>query len=408
MWIELSEFNLKLLIPLIFPVFKRIQDLTKKAYVTNDNQLFKAIRYFTSYTFSFICLIIIYLRTRETKNNKTDDQKDDDHKLLDTIENSRTLSQTQTFRTMSNQIDELKLNISKKNKIKSFLFLALLCLIGFFCYFYRYLFENNEYRVAKQSIGILFDIAGYIILSYLILKQKLYKHSYVSSGIIAFILLILFILSIFHMKREYIFFSFLYYFFYSLSFVTYDILKKKYMNIFFNTPYFMMLVIGITDVVLVLIYDLIVYLVDSDKEGIIKGFQNNITNAEDFFLFFLDILLQFIWNLGIWMTIYYLTPCHYFISEYISEYIYYLQSASEAKDGDEFYSTVNVVIFSISYFINFCCCLIFNEVVILNFCGMDYNTKKRIKERTKIDIRNTSIEFNIIEDETERDSVNSA
>ena len=108
------------------------------------------------------------------------------------------------------------------------------------------------------------------------------------------------------------------------------------------------------------------------------------------------------------MTIYYLTPCHYFISEYISEYIYYLQSASEAKDGDEFYSTVNVVIFSISYFINFCCCLIFNEVVILNFCGMDYNTKKRIKERTKIDIRNTSIEFNIIEDETERDSVNSA
>ena len=288
MWIELSEFNLKLLIPLIFPVFKRIQDLTKKAYVTNDNQLFKAIRYFTSYTFSFICLIIIYLRTRETKNNKTDDQKDDDHKLLDTIENSRTLSQTQTFRTMSNQIDELKLNISKKNKIKSFLFLALLCLIGFFCYFYRYLFENDEYRVAKQSIGILFDIAGYIILSYFILKQKLYKHSYVSSGIIAFILLILFILSIFHMKREYIFFSFLYYFFYSLSFVTYDILKKKYMNIFFNTPYFMMLVIGITDVVLVLIYDLIVYLVDSDKEGIIKGFQNNITNAGDFFLFFLD------------------------------------------------------------------------------------------------------------------------
>ncbi len=403
MWIELSEFNLKLFLPLIFPLFRRIQDITKSKYIKEENQLFKTFRYFSSYLFSFIFLIIIYVRTRRRKKEKEIDN------LLKDINQTLSLDLAQTSKSFSNQIDELTNRNEKKKKLKSFLFLILLCAIGFFCYFYRYLFEKDEYLMAKQSIGILFNIAGYIILSYFILKQKLYRHSYVSSGIIAFILLILSIISILYIDdTSTIFESLLYYFFYSFSFVTYDILKKKYMNIFFNTPYFMMLVIGITDVVLVLIYDLIVYLVDSDKEGIIKGFQNNITNAGDFFLFFLDILLQFIWNLGIWITIYYLTPCHYFISEYISEYIYYLQSASEAKDGDEFYSTVNVVIFSISYFINFCCCLIFNEVVILNFCGMDYNTKKRIKERTKIDIRNTSIEFNIIEDETERDSVNSA
>jgi hypothetical protein len=39
MLIELSEFNLKLLIPLIFPIFKRIEDYSKKAYLKNENQL---------------------------------------------------------------------------------------------------------------------------------------------------------------------------------------------------------------------------------------------------------------------------------------------------------------------------------------------------------------------------------
>ena len=52
------------------------------------------------------------------------------------------------------------------------------------------------------------------------------------------------------------------------------------------------------------------------------------------------------------------------------------------KDSnEEFYRTINIVIFSIAYFINFFCCLVFNEVIILNFWGLDYNTNKRINER---------------------------
>ena len=370
MWIELSEFNLKLFLPLIFPLFRRIQDITKSKYIKEENQLFKTFRYFSSHLFSFIFLIIIYVRTRRRKKEKEIDN------LLKDINQTLSLDLTQTSKSFSNQIDELTNRNEKKKKLKSFLFLILLCAIGFFCYFYRYLFEKDEYLMAKQSIGILFNIAGYIILSYFILKQKLYRHSYVSSGIIAFILLILSIISILYIDDTYI---------------------------FFNTPYFMMLVIGITNAILVLIYDLILYLVDKSNESILKGFLNNITSIGDFFIFFLDLIIQFGWNLGIWMTIYYLTPCHYFISEYISEYIYYLENAFK-KDKKDFYSPINITIFSISYFINFCCCLIFNEVVILNFCGMDYNTKKRIKERTKIDIRNTSIDINSIETEEDKNS----
>ena len=59
MWIELSEFNLKLFIPLIFPLFRRIQDITKSKYIKEENQLFKTFRYFSSYLFSFIFLILL-------------------------------------------------------------------------------------------------------------------------------------------------------------------------------------------------------------------------------------------------------------------------------------------------------------------------------------------------------------
>ena len=376
MKVELSEFNFKLFIPLIFPIFKRIGDFTKKSYMIKDHQLFKTFRYFLSYILFFIFLLIIYFRTRAKKEEKNIKQIKDGQETLEKLPTiaSRTFS-------ISNTIDELKVKYDKKNKYKSLLFLGLLCLMGLFCYFFRFIFEQDEYKIAKQSIGIFFDIALYIILSYLILKQKLYKHNFISSGIIAFVLLILFIISAFYIEGKAIFHSFIYYFFYSLSFVLYDILKKKYMTLFFNTPYFMMLVIGAVNIILVLIYDTFAYNFNPEISGVIIGLKVNINSVGSFFKFCLDIIVEFIWNLGIWLTIYYLTPCHYFISEYISEYVYYILSAIESNEG--FYSTANIVIFSISYFINFLCCLVFNEVIILNFFGLDYNTSKRIKERIK-------------------------
>ena len=51
----------------------------------------------------------------------------------------------------------------------------------------------------------------------------------------------------------------------------------------------------------------------------------------------------------------------------------------------KFYSTVNVIFFSIAYLINIFCTLVFNEVLILNFCKLDFNTKKRIEERMNTD-----------------------
>ena len=155
------------------------------------------------------------------------------------------------------------------------------------------------------------------------------------------------------------------------------------MNISFNTPYFIMLIIGIVNTIILLIFDVIAYFAKPEISGIIIGLIDNIISVGDAFAFILDLILRFIWNLGLFLTIYYFSPCHTFIPEYISDFVSYVENVK--KGENDFYSNTNAVIFIIGYIINFCFILVFNEVVILNICDLDYNTKKRIRKREKKD-----------------------
>ena len=83
--------------------------------------------------------------------------------------------------------------------------------------------------------------------------------------------------------------------------------------------------------------------------------------------------------------------------------IYFRIYLNAFNSNDEFYSAVNIAIFSIAFFINFFCCLVFNEVIILNFCGLDYNTKKRIEERVSKDFTE-SLSKEILEIEDDFDN----
>ena len=368
--IEFSELNIKLLVILIFPVFNTIELYSKKLYLTDDNLLFMPFRHYISYIFSFIILLIAY-----QKNKSLSPELDEEDE-----ENNKYLSMNNK---LANEIPRIIEKRDKTRKIKSLKFLIALSIINLWCYLYIFIFSDIKYEFAKQSIGVFFDIGFYTLLSFLILKQKLYKHHFFSLIVIAVLLLALFIISIFYMDKNKIFQSCIYYCFYSFSFSLFDVLGKKYFNESYNTPYFMLTVVGSINAIVLLIYDILAYYFNRNISGVIIGFQKNIKNALNFFGFILDLILGLFWNMGIWLTIYYFTPCHFFICEYISEYIIYLMNANDSNE--KFYSTNNIVIYSIVYFINIFCCLVFNEVIILNFCNLDYNTKKRIKERMRID-----------------------
>ena len=370
MWIEFSEFNIKLLIPLIFPIFKRLGDLTRKIY-NGTNPLFKTFRYFLCYSLSFIPLLIIKYRSKNPKKKKEDANIEAENNKEDNLT------------SLAGTIEENRKKFDKMEKIKSILFLIMLSIIGFNSYYFSYLMTGKSYTYTQQSLGIIFFILTYIVLSKLILKQKYYKHSWISAGIITFILISLFIITIPCLDIEDFYPNVLIDILISLGFGLFNTLGKYYMNKFYNSPYFLMFVIGIFTSTILLILDLFIYSLDLNPEiGIIRGFKADISNISNFFIFLLDIIIEWIWINGIWLTIYYFSPFHYFISEYIAEYIYYLQKINDSK----FYSTHNIIIFSISFFINLFFILVFNEVIILNFCRLDYNTSKRIKEREINDI----------------------
>ena len=368
--IEFSELNIKLLVILIFPAFNTIEFYSKKLYLTDDNLLFMPFRHYISYIFSFIILLIVY-----QKNKSLSPELDEEDE-----ENNKYLSMNNK---LANEIPRIIEKRDKTRKIKSLMFLITLSIINLWCYLYIFIFSDIKYEFAKQSIGVFFDIGFYTLLSFFILKQKLYKHHFFSLIVIAVLLLALFIISIFYMDKNKIFHSCIYYCFYSFNFSLWDVLGKKYFNESYNTPYFMLTVVGSINAIVLLIYDIFAYYFNRNISGVIIGFQKNIKNALNFFGFILDLILGLFWNMGIWLTIYYFTPCHFFICEYISEYIIYLMNANDSNE--KFYSTNNIVIYSIVYFINIFCCLVFNEVIILNFCNLDYNSKKRIKERMRID-----------------------
>ena len=63
-------------------------------------------------------------------------------------------------------------------------------------------------------------------------------------------------------------------------------------------------------------------------------------------------------------------------------------------------------IFSVVFFINLICSLIFNEIIILKFCNLEYYTKKYIKDRAKIDVSSLFMKDDLIDIENELTDIN--
>ena len=383
MWIEFSDLDPKLLFLLIFPVFKRIQDVTKKFCFTSDNFMFQTFRYFLNYTFAFIPLLILKCRTKNEKEITEEEKKIKE-------ENEKIKNKLLPSPTIVSKNKEIK-----KRKYFSILYFGLVCFFGISFYMFRKYFEKQEHKDVTQTIGIFFEIFSFVVLSYLLLKQKLFKHHFIFIGIMATILLISFCISIPYIKKGYILKSIGYYFVYSILFALFAIVGKSYMLKFYENPYFFLLTMGIINSTLLLIYDAFAYFFGGEKRdkisGIIIGFQDNFHSVGDVFKLILELFVQSLTSFGMWLTIYYFTPCHYFISEYIAEYILFIVTAVNNYGDKDLYSTANIVIYSIVSFINIFCALFFNEVLILNICNLDYNTKKRITERMQLEEKSYDI-----------------
>ena len=370
-------FNSQLLILLIFPIFKQIDSIVKNIYLQKDNTLFKIFRMFLSYEFSIIFLIISKYKNKSRKKEMESKFFEETDKIL---ENNNENEQI--------EIEFKKLN--RKKNINSIFFLIVLSLINVGSYFYNYYVGDNNIKFSRNTIGIIFEIIIYFALIFL--KQRFYKHHFLVCIIMFVSLIGLFINYLFQLEVKNDFITIFWYFIiYTLLYGLFNVLIKLYFNIFFGSIYYILLFIGTFVCFFMLFYDIIAFYKNQDLSGVIIGFKNNINIAGNFFLFLFDLVLQFIFNVGILLTIYIYSPFHFITSEFISELLKYYISTFEFYQFDKkgnydfIYSTVNIIVFSIVFFINLICSLIFNEIIILKFFGLEYYTKKFINKRGRLE-----------------------
>ena len=393
MLIGFSKVNSKLLILAIFPLIDPIRKIfdEKREDKSNDNNFFKLFRFYLSYVLSIIFIIIIKFREKDEKRNKIINKLKTINFTKNKDEKVEAKSDGQSW---INPQDKVKSDLKKERVAKKVMYIgfliAILLILNIFNIIFRDIFSDEGWNfilhIGKQSFGVFFEIIFFITLSIYAMKYKIYRHHFVSL-IVILLNLILLTISFIICFPDCTIQTIIYYFFYSFLFCLYCILGKKYLNLFSNSPYNIMLSIGIVSIIILFIFDIIMFsLFDNNdnyinKYGIILGFKK-MTNILSIYVFIFDVICNFFSNIGLWLTIYYYSPFHYIISESMSEYLFILYDFIIFKRD---YKFSDIILYTIIYIINFTFFLIFNEIIILKFCGLNYNIKENIEEREIID-----------------------
>ncbi len=383
MYIECEKMKYHLLFLVVFPIFNLIQIMTTSRLLNSkykDNHFLQIFRFHLGHTLSGILLLVIRYRLKEThkrKSNKSISINDDDSNNPSWI----------------NPLNILQKDLIKKNRIKHIRYIIILvsvCLaFNIFEIISKTIFNEIKYIYSlvfgKQCIGVFFYIFYFIFFSILLLKIKIYKHHFISLIIICInlILIVISCISYFGLVTIYATVHFFIYCFLSSFFY---ISGKKYLNLYSNSAYDIMFYVGSICAGIFFLYDIIAFLIDGNEDsifhGIIKGFINN-CSLSFILIFLLDTILYFASNVGIWLTIYYNSPFHLIISISLAEYLYF--TFDWLFNSNSNYKKKDIILYSISYTINLFFFLVFNEIIILNFCGLSYNIKTNIQKREEID-----------------------
>ena len=361
--IEFHISDYKLIFVFIFPICEILNTKIRKKYLETYYEFFLIFSTYLSYLFSFIFLIIIKVRIRNQKLGI---------KIKEAGESMNTRgSESQGIINI-----EIKKDINKQT-IKNLIYIIVLSGINMcFSHF------NYESYHDKRTIGLSYKIAIFFLLSFIILRYKYSMFHYVTFGLNIVTLIIKYTITIaITDSGEYVGKHIWFYLIYALSFCLFYTLGKHYMDNYYKTPYFILFFIGIIICIILIIVAVIQYLAGYESD-IFLGFQNNVNGIENIFWFIGEILTQFGMYLGLWITVYYFTPTHTIISENIMEIIYYIV---DFKDNEFLWEEkkvdLNIYLYPFIHIINLICSLIFNEIIILNFCGLDVHTKVRINER---------------------------
>ena len=353
--ITFGKINKKFFIPviggLVGMTYKFIMTLNPKFITASKNPFIISIYKVIGMIFDFIPYLIIKYRSKKINSNIIE------------------------YKSKLNTLESVHNNVFKKTRTKK----------------YGLILVSTIFDVL-QTLSILifctksvynlwmFDILFISLFSYWILKTKFFKHQYLSIIIIIILGLVLNILTYFKSDTNNkidpvaILMKFLSEIFLSLTMV----ISKYNMEKNYCSPYEICIWEGLIELILYIIFLLIINKLELTIADVKypDNFWELINNYDinDFWLCLLIVFVNAIYNLFIFLTCNYFTPCHVLIISMIHDFYFYLKINENWK--------LNIIGFFILLLILFMF-LIFIEIIEINIFNISYNTKKNIELRSR-------------------------
>ena len=328
-------------------------------------KFFNMYIYTLSNLFSFFCIIIIKKRT-----NRYSLYINDTNETINKSISSKELEYIYTG----------DIPINKKKLFKRTYIITVCDFSAQYIVFLLYIIVNDDEKLEinkRLDIFCIFNILFQYLFSKMILKTKYYKHHYLSFAINIFCLIILgsYELTQIELKLTIIIYIVIRIFskiIYSLE----DVVGKRALIEEFLSPYSLLAYIGIYELIILLIFSFPFFFIKRGERIIFSCMEKFLDNFVKILLFFILMILNFTYNILIWIIIDRFSPNDYAMAMVIEGITDKILSLILKK-------AVKIWLFSIQtiiYFILVFGICIHSEIIIINKFGLNENTKKRFAQ----------------------------
>ena len=411
-----SELNRNHFLFLSYFIISIIREIVNK-YITSTKDVVHTFHRYYIYSLSdflsIIPVIIIKLRVKGISKNKSKQDNGNINKK-NSQENLTKNSRENTGE--SSTIEYIYTDINNENNTKRsksrFKFIILTSIFEFLGLYSNVTFDiivPKDYVVKKEQTNsfILFNIISKYALSILILNSPVYRHHYLSLVINLICLIGLIISDIHFIDNDKIYF---YALMKIISIILYsfeDAYAKILLSFDSYSPYLYLLYRGICVNILAFLYSFVFIFVKikddkGNKSCVFTRFWKIYDNKLNILLYLIIFFLSYLENLNIFLIIDKFSLIHFAVASIIENLAALLISI--------IYNGFNKLEFFIKipiFFILIVSALVYNEVIILNFCGLQKYTRlflqKIARKETNQSILNNINDNNYI---LEREMIN--
>ena len=406
-----SELNRNHFLFLSYFIITIIKEIDNR-YITKTGDLIETFNKYYFYTlsdfFSIIPFIIIKVRSKGISKNKSEQENIGINQTFSKENLEEDLKENNAEQPKNIELIYVDNNIEKemKRSRRIFKFIIIVSIFDFLAIYsnvtFSIILKNNNFIIKKIKMNsfVLFNIITKYILSILILHSPFHKHHYLALGINLIFLIVLVILDILSIEEKrqyfYILMKIINVIFYSFE----DAFAKILLSFDSISPYIYLLYRGICVNILAFIYSIIFIFVkipdeNGKKSCVFTRFWKVYDNKLNILFYIILALFEYLENLNIFLIIDKFSLIHFAVAS-IMEYFGILLISiiySEIRISDFF---IKLAI----YFVLIVSALVYNEFIILNFCGFEKYTQLFLQKEAKKEIKQNFLDNNEDSDST--------